>query len=242
MQSYSGWPTIREGGAVKTEEDPLHPNPPKWMRESMAAFRHIDRRCRRRRASRASCCATALCTGRIPERCRARLLELFRKRQFPIVGGGGRRVVIRPRRRRRVGHGRCARQRGAPGIYNVVDDDPARRPWEADPDPGRGARRKASAAYTGVARPDRRGRGPGDDDDHRSAAPRTQKAKRAFGWQPRYPSWREGVAAEGRRARPSGSARVSSPHSAVVRGEGIRSVATVVGPEGDPVAMKAYSS
>ncbi len=45
VQSYAGWPTIREGGRVKTEVDPLDPNPPKWMRESMAG--HLQRRRRR---------------------------------------------------------------------------------------------------------------------------------------------------------------------------------------------------
>jgi nucleoside-diphosphate-sugar epimerase len=42
-QSYTGWPNIREGGPVKTEDDPLDPDPPAAQRESLAAIRYLDR-------------------------------------------------------------------------------------------------------------------------------------------------------------------------------------------------------
>ncbi len=32
VQSYTGWPNIRTGGPVKTEDDPLDPDPPQAMR------------------------------------------------------------------------------------------------------------------------------------------------------------------------------------------------------------------
>jgi nucleoside-diphosphate-sugar epimerase len=38
-QSYAGWPNERSGTRVKTEEDPLDPQPPKVMRHSAAAIR-----------------------------------------------------------------------------------------------------------------------------------------------------------------------------------------------------------
>jgi 2-alkyl-3-oxoalkanoate reductase len=41
-QSYTGWPNARKGAPVKTEEDPLNPDPRKWMRESLAAIRHVE--------------------------------------------------------------------------------------------------------------------------------------------------------------------------------------------------------
>ena len=41
-QSYTGWPNAREGGPVKTEDDPLDPHPPKAMRESIAAIRYLE--------------------------------------------------------------------------------------------------------------------------------------------------------------------------------------------------------
>src|SRR5260221_2213937 len=42
-QSYTGWRNIREGGPVKTEDDPLDPSPPAMQRESLAAIRHLER-------------------------------------------------------------------------------------------------------------------------------------------------------------------------------------------------------
>ena len=52
-------------------------------------------------------------------------LELVRKRRFPIVGDGGGDLVVHPPRRRRR-RPPCSRSsKGAPGIYNVVDDEPA---------------------------------------------------------------------------------------------------------------------
>ena len=42
-QSYTGWPNIRTGGTVKTEEDPLDPDPPARQRASMAAIRYLER-------------------------------------------------------------------------------------------------------------------------------------------------------------------------------------------------------
>ncbi|HEX4281707.1 MAG TPA: NAD(P)-binding oxidoreductase, partial [Solirubrobacteraceae bacterium] len=42
IQSYTGWPYARTGGPVKTEEDPLDPNPVREMRESLAAIRHLE--------------------------------------------------------------------------------------------------------------------------------------------------------------------------------------------------------
>src|SRR5256885_7612921 len=42
-QSYTGWPNIREGGPVKTEDDPLDPDPPAEQRESLAAIEYLER-------------------------------------------------------------------------------------------------------------------------------------------------------------------------------------------------------
>ena len=41
-QSYGAWPYSREGGPVKTEDDPLDPTPVPAMRESFAAMRYLD--------------------------------------------------------------------------------------------------------------------------------------------------------------------------------------------------------
>ena len=41
-QSYAGWPNIRSGGPVKTEDDPLDPDPPAAQRATLAAIRYLE--------------------------------------------------------------------------------------------------------------------------------------------------------------------------------------------------------
>jgi nucleoside-diphosphate-sugar epimerase len=41
-QSFCGWPFAREGGPVKTEEDPLDPNPPASFSKTLAAIRYLE--------------------------------------------------------------------------------------------------------------------------------------------------------------------------------------------------------
>jgi nucleoside-diphosphate-sugar epimerase len=80
-----------------------------------------------------------------------------------------------------------ALERGAPGIYNVVDDEPAPQPeWlpvlaralRADPPP------------TAETSP------PPDDPVMSKRGASNAKAGRELGWRPRYASWREGFAAD----------------------------------------------
>src|SRR5204863_5402795 len=42
-QSYTGWNNARTGGPVKTEDDPLDPEPAAAQRETMAAIRFLER-------------------------------------------------------------------------------------------------------------------------------------------------------------------------------------------------------
>src|SRR5215207_5430922 len=42
-QSYTGWPNTREGGPVKTEEDPHDSDPPPAQAKSLAAIRTLER-------------------------------------------------------------------------------------------------------------------------------------------------------------------------------------------------------
>ena len=41
-QSFCGWPYARIGGPVKSEDDPLDPDPPPQMRQSLAAIRYLE--------------------------------------------------------------------------------------------------------------------------------------------------------------------------------------------------------
>ena len=110
-------PHAREGGLVKTEDDPLDPAPPAKMRESQAAMRHLDEVV-------TDAGGIALRYGVFYGAANDGLVEPVRKRQFPIVGDGGGVILVHPPRRRRRGDRARARTRRA-GIFNIVDDEPA---------------------------------------------------------------------------------------------------------------------
>jgi nucleoside-diphosphate-sugar epimerase len=63
-QSYTGWPNAREGGPVKSEDDPLDPDPPRSMRASLAAIRYLEEAVVEADGIEGSCSATAACTAR----------------------------------------------------------------------------------------------------------------------------------------------------------------------------------
>jgi nucleoside-diphosphate-sugar epimerase len=193
VQSYTGWPNIREGNAVKTEEDPLDPDPPKWQRESLAAIRHIEATVPAAENLEGVVLRYgnlyAAGTGMLSDD----LLDLVRKRQFPVVGdGAGVWPVIY------TGDAAAATvaalDHGAPGVYNVVDDDPAPAsewlPYLAEVIGAKPPRRvpawlgRILAGEVAVSWMTRiRGSS-------------NAKAKRELGWQPKYASWREGFRLE----------------------------------------------
>jgi nucleoside-diphosphate-sugar epimerase len=193
VQSYSGWPNAREGGAVKTEDDPLDPDPPKWQRESMAAIRHIEKVVPAADGLEGVVLRYgglyAAGTGLLANEA----LDLIRKRQFPVVGDGDG-VWSFVNTGDAASATVAALDHGAPGIYNVVDDDPAPArewlPYLAEVMGAKPPRRVPvwlgwiAAGEVGVSMMTRvRGSS-------------NAKAKRELGWQPRYASWREGFAAE----------------------------------------------
>jgi hypothetical protein len=83
-QSFVGWTNAREGGPVKTEEDPLDPHPLAVTASALTAIRHLEE----------------VVPKTVPEGLVLRygilyghgasdaLLEAARKRQLPVVGGG----------------------------------------------------------------------------------------------------------------------------------------------------------
>jgi len=191
-QSFAGWPHAREGGLVKTEDDPLDPDPPGAAREALAAIRHLETAV----TSTAGLDGLVLRYGgfygpgtSISADESDGLQETIRKRRFPVLGAGTgvwSFVHIDDAASATL----AAVERGEPGIYNVVDDHPAPvSEWL----PG-------LAAAIG-AKPPRRlplwlGRLVGGElavsmmTQVRGAS--NAKAKRELGWQPAYPSWREG--------------------------------------------------
>ena len=177
-QSFAGWPYARKGGPVKTEEDPLDPTPAPAMRETLAAIRHLEQ-------TVTAAGGIALRYGGFYGSPEDAQLELVRRRRFPIVGDGGgiwSFVHLEDAAAATV----LALERGAPGIYNVVDDEPAPQPeWlpvlaqALDADPPAVAE-TLPPPHTPVM-------------SLRAAS--NAKAKRELAWRPRYASWREGFAA-----------------------------------------------
>jgi nucleoside-diphosphate-sugar epimerase len=119
------------------------------------------------------------------------MAEDVRKRRFPVVGSGeGTMSFVHVDDAATATVAAC--ERGTPGIYNVCDDDPApmrewiplyadlvgaKRPLRV---PAWIARLVAGKSVTRMAT------------ELRGAS--NQKARRELGWEPRYPSWRQGFA------------------------------------------------
>ena len=125
-QSHCGWPYAKKGGPVKTEEDPLDPKPPESFTKTLAAIRYLEDKV----SSTTFLEVLALRYGMFygPGTAIGKggaIVKRVRRRNFPIVGGGGgvwSFIHTIDAARATV----AAISRGAPGIYNIVDDDPAK--------------------------------------------------------------------------------------------------------------------
>jgi nucleoside-diphosphate-sugar epimerase len=189
-QSYAGWPYAPVGGPVKTEEDPLDPTPASTMRETLDAIRHLEE-------ATVAAGGIALRYGAFYGSPDDAQLELVRKRRFPIVGAGGgifSFVHLDDAAAATV----LAVEHGAPGIYNVVDDEPAPvREWlpalasAIGAKPPRRVPRLVARVVAGEA---------GVVQMTKARGASNEKAKRELGWTPVFPSWREGFRAAYSRA------------------------------------------
>ena len=183
----------RTGGAVKSEEDPLDSSSPREMREATAAVRHLEQAVLGAQWTEGIVLrygafygpGTSLAPG-------GEQFELVRKRKFPLVGNGAgvwSFIHIADAAEATV----AAVDHGRPGIYNVVDDDPApvaewlpalaqelgtKKPMRVPRFVGRLFAGETGAVFM---------------TEIRGAS--NAKAKRDLGWQPRHASWRQGFAA-----------------------------------------------
>jgi 2-alkyl-3-oxoalkanoate reductase len=193
-QSFGAFRFARTGGPVHTEADLLDPDPPASLRPGLAAILHLEQ------------AVTTIEWGEglvlryggfygpgtgISSAPDAVMAAPIRKRRFPIVGDGGG-VWSHVHIDDAAAATALAVERGEPGVYNVVDDEPAPvREWlpllaralGAKP-PRRVPRwlgRLAAGEMATVMMTEVRGAS-------------NAKAKRELGWQPRYASWRQGYA------------------------------------------------
>jgi nucleoside-diphosphate-sugar epimerase len=183
-QSYASMRYARVGGPVKTEDDPLDPDPVEGMRETCAAMTYLDE-------AVTAAGGIALRYGGFYGAANDGLIEPVRKRQFPIVGEGGgvsSFIHLDDAAAATV----LALEHDGPAIYNIVDDEPAAiREWLPVLADALGAKpprhfpvwlARLFAGEAGVMLAT----------EARGAS--NAKAKRALGWTPRYPSWRQGFA------------------------------------------------
>jgi nucleoside-diphosphate-sugar epimerase len=185
VQSYTGWNNAASGGSIKSEEQPFEPNPPATQRQTLAAI--VDQE---QMVLEAPLEGVVLRYGNLYGPAASDdLLELVRRRRLPIVGGGAG-VWSWLHIEDAAGATVAALENGPAGIYNVVDDHPApTAEWieflasVAGAPPPRHVPAWLAKLFIGEAgvRWMTHGRGASNE-----------KAKRAFHWTPRYPSWREG--------------------------------------------------
>jgi nucleoside-diphosphate-sugar epimerase len=187
-QGYTGWPNERSGGPVKTEDDPLDPRVPRSAVQTLKAIKYVEQT-----VPQAVPEGIALRYGSFygPGASQV-LLDTLRKRQLPIVGGGTgiwSFIEITDAAAATV----AAVERGAPGVYNIVDSDPAPvADWLPYLAKVAGAKPPLRVpAWVGrllagefVVTQMTTGRGSSND-----------KARKYLGWEPRYASWREGFRA-----------------------------------------------
>ncbi|MFD8813529.1 NAD-dependent epimerase/dehydratase family protein [Streptomyces sp. NPDC059627] len=186
-QSHASWNGNREGGWVKTEEDPLDLMEGTPAHGGMLALRHLEEAVLRSGGA-ALRYGAFYGPGAIDDQ-----VELIRRRQYPLVG-------------RATGHSSwihlddaasatvLAVEQRARGVFNIVDDEPAAAadwlPYLAE---CAGARRplrvpvwlaRLVAGEQAVVIMTQ-GRGFSN-----------AKAKRELGWELRHPSWRQGFKEE----------------------------------------------
>ena len=188
-QSFASMRYAREGGPVKTEQDPLDPSPPSGMGRTLDAIRYLEERVLGAdlegialRYGNLYGPGTSIATG-------GDIVEMVRGRRLPIVAGGAgiwSFIHVEDAASATL----AAVERGSAGVYNVVDDDPARvSVWLPELARAVGAKPPLripawlARAVVGA---------PGISMMTRVRGASNAKAKRELGWQPRYPSWREG--------------------------------------------------
>jgi nucleoside-diphosphate-sugar epimerase len=188
-QSFAAWPYARRGSWVKTEDDRLDDDPPAQVRRTIDAISYLERA-----TLDGPFDGLALRYGWFygPGSGLDRtgpIAVAVRRRRFPIVGSGeGVWSLIHLLDAAEATA--LAVERGAPGVYNITDDEPAAmRDWlPVFADAIRAPAPRHVPAWLGRLFVGELGvtmmtelRGASND-----------KAKRGLGWELRYPSWSQG--------------------------------------------------
>jgi nucleoside-diphosphate-sugar epimerase len=190
-QSFCGWPYAHTGGPVKSEDCPLDPDPPAELRHTLDAIRHLEVAVTAAYPEQGLVLRYGALYGPGTGMLDAGTARQFKHRFVPVIGeGNGWWSFIHVEDAARATA--AAVERGAGGIYNIVDDDPAPvREWlprlaqvlgaKAPIHVPRWLARILTGEHLVTMMTDNRAGWNG-------------KARRELGWSPTHPSWREGFA------------------------------------------------
>jgi 2-alkyl-3-oxoalkanoate reductase len=187
-QSYCGWPYARSGGNVKSETDPLDPNPPKELQRSLDAIRYLENAVTNATGIDGVVLRYGSFYGNDTGMFDAGFINEIRKRHVPLIGSGAgwwSFLHIDDAAEATM----AAVERGR-GVYNVVDDEPTPvREWLPTLADLLGAKppihmpawlaRFFAGEHLVVMMTEVR-------------AGSNAKAKNELEWRPQHPSWREG--------------------------------------------------
>jgi nucleoside-diphosphate-sugar epimerase len=192
-QSFAGWPFERSGGPVKTEDAPLQASPPRTVSRTLAAIRYVEEKVTGDDGIEGLALryggfygpGTSLAVNPDGEQ-----VEMLRKRRLPVIGSGAG-IWSLVHIEDAASATAAAVERGDPGLYNVVDDDPApvaiifpELASALGAPPPRHLPRWLGRLIAGegmtIMMTEVRGAS-------------NEKAKRELGWELRYPSWRLGI-------------------------------------------------
>jgi len=189
-QSYAGWPHSKSASRLTSEEDPFDAHSPKTMRRGLEAIRKLESMV----SSLSGLTGIVLRYGSLygpgtnmtPG---GDLFEAVRARKVPVIGGGGG-IWSFTHVEDAAAATRLALERAQPGIFNIVDDDPAEvSVWLPELARQLGAKapykipKWIGRLVAGEALVFLMTETPGSSN---------AKAKRVLGWTPIYPTWREG--------------------------------------------------
>jgi nucleoside-diphosphate-sugar epimerase len=184
-QSFTGWSNSREGSWIKTEDDPLDPHPLKEQTETLAAIRFLEHAVLGAPLEG----IVVRYGGLYGPGSSEKLVEILNRRMFPVIGNGAG-MVSSTHIDDAAGGTLAALERGRRGIYNIVDDEPApSREFIPAIAEAVGAKPPLHVPawlgrlFAGEVAVTMMTEGRGSSN---------AKAKRELGWQPIWPSWRDG--------------------------------------------------
>jgi nucleoside-diphosphate-sugar epimerase len=191
-QSFCGWPYARVGGAVKSENDPLDPEPPQQLRGTLDAIRYVEKMVTQASDVGGIVLRYGAFYGPDTGLFDAPFVEQVFRRRVPVIGTGNGWWSFVHIEDAAAATALAIDRGAARHIYNIVDDEPApvrewlpalasmlvaRPPWHVPAWLGRLAAGEHFVVLMTQAR-----------------AGSNAKAKRDLGWRPTHPSWRQGFA------------------------------------------------